>query len=400
MSEVLVQCEGVGKRFCRDFRRSLWYGVKDSANALIGVTSTTDSLREGEFWANRDISFELRRGECLGLVGRNGAGKTTLLKMLTGLIKPDAGRITMRGRVGAMIALGAGFNPILTARENIYVNGSILGLSRRTIADQIDAIIEFAELQEFIDSPVRTFSSGMQVRLGFAVATQLLEPDVLILDEVLAVGDNRFRAKCYQTITQLMRSAAVILVSHTMQQVSQFCSHALLLDHGSPLLPMGDPNEVIERYDEILNPTGETTEGRFEHLKPPVVEASTRVNTDQVQTNGAEVVFELEVECSAPVPRCFPRVTLLTPDDRAIAEWNTLRGDDCVSLQAGTNIIRCSLGALPLRAGVYFLGTALFDDRRGEPIYLTRKCDRIRVSGNATGASEYQLTPEFTVTAL
>ena len=127
---------------------------------MLGVTQQVDTLRTGEFWANKDINFELKRGECLGLIGRNGAGKTTLLKMLNGLIKPDAGCITMKGRIGAMIALGAGFNPILTARENTYVNGSILGLSRKQIADCLDEIIEFAELQEFIDAPVRTFSSG------------------------------------------------------------------------------------------------------------------------------------------------------------------------------------------------------------------------------------------------
>ncbi len=225
MADTLVCCENVGKRFCRDLKRSLWYGVKDAGAALLGATPQVNALRTGEFWANKDINFELKRGECLGLIGRNGAGKTTLLKMLNGLIKPDAGRITMKGRIGAMIALGAGFNPILTARENTYVNGSILGLSRRQIADRLDEIIEFAELEEFIDAPVRTFSSGMQVRLGFAVATLLLQPDVLILDEVLAVGDNRFRAKCYRTINEMMRSAAVILVSHTMPHVSQFCSH-------------------------------------------------------------------------------------------------------------------------------------------------------------------------------
>ena len=144
-------------------------------------------LRPGEFWAVKDVSFKLRRGECLGLIGHNGAGKTTLLKMLNGLIKPDAESITMRGRVGALIALGAGFNPILTGRENIYINGSVLGLTKKEIDAKIDEIIDFAEIREFIDMPVQSYSSGMAGRLGFAVATAL-DPDVLIVDEVLAVG--------------------------------------------------------------------------------------------------------------------------------------------------------------------------------------------------------------------
>src|SRR5207247_3909683 len=181
-SNVLVRAEGVSKKFCRDLKKSLWYGVKDMASELLPFGSKQQSeksysvsgphngdsptnngktnrfqsslLRPGEFWAVSDVSFELKRGECLGLIGGNGAGKTTLLKMLNGLIKPDKGRIEMRGRVGALIALGAGFNPILTGRENIYVNGSVLGLTKREIDDKIEEIIEFAELRECIHSPV------------------------------------------------------------------------------------------------------------------------------------------------------------------------------------------------------------------------------------------------------
>ena len=145
------------------------------------------TVRPGEFWALDEVSFELRRGECLGLIGRNGAGKTTLLKMLNGLIKPDKVRIEIRGRVGALIALGAGFNPILTGRENIYVNAAVLGMSKAEVDQRIDEIIEFSEIRELIDYPVQTYSSGMTVRLGFSVAAILIKPDVLFLDEVLAV---------------------------------------------------------------------------------------------------------------------------------------------------------------------------------------------------------------------
>jgi ABC-type polysaccharide/polyol phosphate transport system ATPase subunit len=164
-------------------------------DARLSTLDSSSGLRAGEFFAVKDVSFELRRGECLGLIGHNGAGKTTLLKMLNGLIKPDAGSITMRGRVGALIALGAGFNPILTGRENIYINGSVLGLSKKEIDAKIDEIIDFADVREAIDMPVQNYSSGMNVRLGFAVATTL-EPDILIVDEVLAVGDAEFQKKC------------------------------------------------------------------------------------------------------------------------------------------------------------------------------------------------------------
>src|SRR5262245_40699880 len=200
--DVLIRVEHASKKFCRSFKRSLWYGLKD-ATADVSGRRSLGKLRPDEFYAVDDVSFELKRGKCLGLVGPNGAGKTTLLKMLNGLIKPDKGRIEMRGRVCALIALGAGFSPILTGRENIYVNASILGLSKREIDAKLDNMIEFSEIGAFIDSPVQNYSSGMQMRLGFAVATAL-EPDVLLLDEVLAVGDASFRAKCYLRLGRML----------------------------------------------------------------------------------------------------------------------------------------------------------------------------------------------------
>jgi lipopolysaccharide transport system ATP-binding protein len=227
--DVLIKVEGVSKKFCRSLKKSLYYGLKDIAGETTGFNKNQDQLRSEEFWAVNDVSFELRRGECLGLIGRNGAGKTTLLKMLNGLIKPNKGRIEMHGRIGALIALGAGFNPILTGRENIYVNASILGLCKKESAAKFEEIVHFAELNDFIDTPVQNYSSGMQVRLGFAVAAVLIKPDVLLLDEVLAVGDMGFKIKCLNSVRELMADAAVVFVSHTMQFVSQFCSRIACL---------------------------------------------------------------------------------------------------------------------------------------------------------------------------
>jgi lipopolysaccharide transport system ATP-binding protein len=214
--EVLVNAEHVSKKFCRSLRRSLWYGAQDVAGALVpwkrnrtrpssarGNGSMPD-LRPDEFWAVQDVSFEVRRGQCLGLVGHNGAGKSTLLKILNGLIRPDAGVITIRGRVGALIELNAGFNPILSGRENIFTEAALLGFSKEEVAARFDDIVAFAELEEFIDMPVQNYSSGMRVRLGFSIAAQM-EPDVLLIDEVLAVGDVGFRAKCLSSVIQCRR---------------------------------------------------------------------------------------------------------------------------------------------------------------------------------------------------
>lgn len=242
--EVLVKVENVSKKFCKDLKRSLWYGLQE-LNPF--TTAQNSGLRKDEFWAVKDVSFELRRGECLGLIGHNGAGKSTLLKMLNGLINPDAGKITIHGRVGALIELGAGFNPILTGRENIYNNGAVLGFTKQEIDTKLASIVEFAELEEFIDMPVQNYSSGMKVRLGFAVAAQM-EPDVLIIDEVLAVGDLGFVLKCFKTIDIILPNTAIVFVSHSMPMVSRICSQIILLDHGKPQFQGVDVGKAIDLY--------------------------------------------------------------------------------------------------------------------------------------------------------
>lgn len=247
-NEILVEAKGVGKKFARDLMTSLKYGLTDISREIVGLP-LKEELRKGEFWAVDDVSFTLRRGECLGLIGHNGAGKSTLLKMLNGLIKPDKGSITMRGRIGALIELGAGFNPILTGRENIYINGQVLGFSRKEIDQKFDDIVDFAEIGDFIDAPVQNYSSGMKVRLGFAVASQM-EPDVLLIDEVLAVGDIGFRTKCYQVINDMLLDSAIIFVSHSMAQISRICSDLIFLDHGNCEYKGKELSTGIDRYLE------------------------------------------------------------------------------------------------------------------------------------------------------
>ena len=263
-SELLVSCQGISKKFCRNLKKSLWYGVKDGVSEIVRGQSS-DTLRKDEFWALSDVSFELRRGECLGLLGRNGAGKTTLLKVLSGLIKPDKGTITLKGKVGGLIALGAGFNGILSGRENIRINGAILGYSREEIEDRMQEIIDFAEIPDFIDAPVNTYSSGMSVRLGFAIAAILTKPDVLLLDEVLAVGDIGFTIKCLNAVREMMRNSAVIFVSHNMQFISQFCSRVVLFEQGKVVSNNEQVQIGISEYLSLF--TNESCDVTSESLK-------------------------------------------------------------------------------------------------------------------------------------
>ncbi len=248
---LVISVKGVSKKFCKNLKKSLLYGVSDIALRSIG-SKRKKGLRKDEFWAVKDVSFELRKGDCLGLIGHNGAGKSTLLKMLNGIITPDEGEITIFGRTAALIELGAGFNPILTGRENIFNNGAVLGFSKDELDAKLEEIIEFSEIEEFIDTPVQNYSSGMKVRLGFAVASHL-EPDLLLIDEVLAVGDVGFRIKCYNKISNLLDSAAIILVSHAMPQLSKIGTRMLLMDKGMVKYNSHDVSQGIEAYYELFD---------------------------------------------------------------------------------------------------------------------------------------------------
>jgi lipopolysaccharide transport system ATP-binding protein len=262
--EVVLSVNNVSKKFCRSLKRSLFYGVQDIGSELLGRPRQGRGLRTDEFWAIKDVSFELRRGDALGLVGANGAGKSTLLRIVSGLIKPDTGIIEGHGRLAPLIALGAGFNPILTGRENIYANMSILGLSTKEIDDRLDAVIDFAEIGTAIDAPVKSYSSGMAARLGFASAI-FTEPDILIIDEVLAVGDMKFREKCHKRLHKLRESgASFILVSHSNHEISNVCETGIYMSQGE-LITSGPMLSVLEQYVEDLFPAHKTASSLGAH---------------------------------------------------------------------------------------------------------------------------------------
>ncbi len=244
----LVVVEGGSKKSCRPLRKSLRYGLEDIGRELLG-RGLRDTLRPFEFWALREVSFELRRGECLAVIGPNGAGKSTLVKMLDGRIRPDGGRVTVRGRLNAIRELGIGFNPLLSGRENIRTNAALLGMSPRQTTGLLDRIIDFAGLREHIDAPVLTYSSGMKARLGYAVAAHL-EPDVLLVDEVLAVGDVDFKRKCIRHIRRfLSKGGSLVLVSHDLFTVQTLCSNALYLESGRVAFS-GPTTEALGLYLE------------------------------------------------------------------------------------------------------------------------------------------------------
>lgn len=269
--DVVISVKHVSKKFCRNLKRSMIYGMHDLSRSFLGMRRDSSQLRKDEFWALDDISFELKRGECLGLIGRNGCGKSTLLRLLTGIFPPDTGEIMLKGRVGGLIALGAGFHPHMTGRENIYLNGAILGLSQQEIKEKFDQIVDFAEIGEFLDAPVSTYSSGMKVRLGFSIASQV-KPDILLIDEVLSVGDIGFKIKCLNAITNLVKNAAVIFVSHSMQQIMYIATKVMVLDKGQICHYDQEVGAGIAVYSAMFKPA--ITQKTFDSQKITITQIS------------------------------------------------------------------------------------------------------------------------------
>jgi len=234
------------RRECATLRDLIANGVWNLGQAVLGRSTATSATRE-QFWALDDVSFEIERGGRVGIIGRNGAGKSTLLKILSRITEPSTGTVRIRGRVASLLEVGTGFHPELTGRENIYLNGAILGMSRTEIRRKFDEIVAFAEVERFLDTPVKRYSSGMYVRLAFAVAAHL-EPEILIVDEVLAVGDAQFQKKCLGRMQQVGREGRTVLfVSHNMRAISQLCDRAILLS-GGKLVADGPADEVVDAY--------------------------------------------------------------------------------------------------------------------------------------------------------
>ncbi|MFN7917478.1 MAG: ABC transporter ATP-binding protein [Vicinamibacterales bacterium] len=247
MAGAPIVFDGVWKKFRRGERHdSLRDLIPNYAKKLFSRPKDTD-LQESEFWALRDVSFEVKQGQALGIIGQNGAGKSTVLKLLTKILKPTVGEARVSGRVGALIEIAAGFHQDLTGRENIYLQGAIMGMRRREIQRHFDAIVEFSGLEPFIDTPVKRYSSGMNARLGFSIAAHL-EPSVLLIDEVLAVGDVNFQQKCYERLLEFRASgAAIAFVSHNMQAVANLCDQSILLRPSqSPIA--GATSDVLAHY--------------------------------------------------------------------------------------------------------------------------------------------------------
>jgi lipopolysaccharide transport system ATP-binding protein len=323
-----------------------------------------------EFWALSDVNFEVKQGEVLGIIGRNGAGKSTLLKILSRITEPTKGRVLLTGRAASLLEVGTGFHAELTGRENIFLNGAILGMTQREIRRKFDEIVAFAEVEKFLDTPVKHYSSGMYVRLAFAVAAHL-EPEILIVDEVLAVGDAEFQKKCLGKMDEVSRShgRTVLFVSHNMEAVLRLCSNAILFESGH-IRAAGQAKEVVPAYFHSHSSSARVVnlseKPRPEHLarRARLVETfPSDPNGNWLIPFGQELSLDLKIDVQSTVTDVEIYIGIYSARGFEVANWSNRCSGVGLPVQPGINTFRIGFQQLRLMPGQYFLGMALVCDR-------------------------------------
>jgi len=346
---------GVARRSTDGLRHVLESGLQNLGRRLRGGAGAPPSTEE--FWALKGVSFDVQRGECVGVIGRNGAGKSTLLKVLSRITEPTTGEVALRGRVGSLLEVGTGFHQELSGRENIFLNGAILGMRRKEIAAKFDEIVAFAGVEQFLDTPVKRYSSGMYVRLAFAVAAHL-EPEILIVDEVLAVGDATFQKRCLDRMSELVRSGLTVLfVSHNMEVVPRLCQKAILLQSGQ-IKSTGPAAQVTGEYLADLTTASNGNDlgdrfrvgsGRARFRRVRALDA--RGQEVAAHRSGDDLTFRLTVESEADVADVGIAIVLQSLyGNRIVTSWNREVGAG-ISLRRGVQEIDCTFHRLNLRPG-------------------------------------------------
>ena len=394
---VVLRVEELGVRHCRNLKASLWAALRDiGAEVFPPLAHRNCELGKDEFWAAQNISFSLEQGQCLGLIGPNGAGKSTVLKVIAGILKPDRGRILYKGRIGSLLELGTGFSSVLTGRENIFVNGVVLGLSREEIQRRLDAIIDFAEISHAIDAPVRTYSTGMALRLAFAVAIQMA-PDILLLDEVLAVGDVGFRSKCYRAMQKVLDRSAVVFVSHSMPQIARLCSHVMVLNQGRVCYFGDDVAAGIEAYyGEFPGEEAQAAAGGEWSME------NVRVASPGSKSGGRPLCIQagqsLAISGTLHIRDALGPLTLGVlfhdREHRGVAQCS-LEGFLAVPNDGQGIDIRVRIPCLPFNPGRYWLSFLLHDEGSGRGMGTFRNAAEIQINGEKFGMTPVQLHGEF-----
>ena len=352
MSHIAIHVESLCKRY-RVGERERYFALRDVLTRLLASPFRRSSPRSSDIlWALRDVSFDVESGEVVGLIGRNGAGKTTLLKILSRITHPTSGFAELHGRVGSLLEVGTGFHPELTGRENIYLSGTILGMKKREIDRKFDEIVAFAEIEKFLDTPLKHFSTGMQMRLAFAVAAHL-EPEILFVDEVLAVGDIEFQKKCLGKMQEVSKSGrTIVFVSHQMNQIRRLCGRVLWID-GGQVREQGPTGSVVAQYETASLQHVDAASGRSSCFLKWAIDGKDNVLRDGL----SEVAFHFQLRLSEAISQGHFGIAILSDTGSVLAGW----GFDNLDIPEGDQEIVLRLPALPLRPGAYSLTCSIFN---------------------------------------
>lgn len=385
MSDAVIEFDHIYKKFARgEQHNSLRDFIPAMVRKVLGRKKEEPKLKGQEFWAVQDVSFSLKKGESMGIIGPNGSGKSTTLKLLSGILRPDKGTYHVRGRLSALIEVGAGFHPDLTGRENIFLNGSILGMTRKEVASKFNKIVEFAGVEEFIDTPVKRYSSGMAVRLGFAVSA-FIEPDVLLVDEVLAVGDTEFRNRCLNRMNKMLKDGVtMILVSHNLNEVRNLCQKTLMLYKGQPLM-QGDTMKTIEAYHKMVGEKIKAEQDKIaaqEHRVKPGQEVSlTRCElinaageVEEIFNTGDSMKVRIHYQANRRVEQPhFVAELVWASEDYLAASCSTPARKIKLKPIEGAGYIDLNVAALLMEPNVYAWNIKLTDAQTGTQLDLLPK---------------------------
>jgi lipopolysaccharide transport system ATP-binding protein len=397
--DAAIEVKGLGKRF--------EIGAEAAGGYMLLTEQISERIRSlgrrpktQEFWALRDVDFEVKRGETFGVIGHNGAGKSTLLKILSRITPPTVGEARLRGRVGALLEVGTGFHPELTGRENVFLNGAILNMKRAEIRRRFDEIVEFADIGPFIDTPVKRYSSGMQLRLAFSVAAHL-EPEILIIDEVLAVGDVAFQQKCLERMESASREGrTVVFISHNLGSVRNLCDRGLLLSQGR-VRAIGEVSEVIDEYiGEVKRDLPrslrerETRDGSGElRFVDAHLELGGHVIDSPVTGEDCDFVLSYETKAKTPLPRVNFGITIFTLEEHTpLLNLSSETAGAVFRNVPPRGEARCRLHNCPLPAGQYFM--SIWAERAGEMLDGVHRAFEMTVAGGDFYGSGQQPHPD------
>jgi lipopolysaccharide transport system ATP-binding protein len=392
MAEARIVFDRVWKKFRRGEPHDSLRDLIPAVAASLFRRRAGDALQDEEFWALSDVSFEVRPGETLGIIGRNGAGKSTTLKLLTRILKPTRGRSEVRGRVGALIELAAGFHPDLTGRENVFLQGAIMGMKRAEIERHLDRIVDFSGIGPFFDTQIKRYSSGMQARLGFSVAAHL-EPDVLLIDEVLAVGDLSFQQKCYQRLRDFRRSGvAIAFVSHNMQAVSMLCDRALYLRPGAaPVL--GDVAEVVRQYVSGQSGDGDP---RVSGLRCTLTPRGSAGPVLEPVAPGSWLRLECTLTSNVALPRMGFGMTVRRADGLVVFQsGSTMDGLATRDVDPGELVVCAIEFRANLLRGTYMVEPMLYDEQRQWPVAMLGSAAAFVIAETTRNDGVAELEPRY-----